>query len=506
MHRALLLAGLILPLWGCDSSTQPGPADAPEHGEDARDSTPDGPLPNVVVYLVDTLRADRMSLYGYERKTTPVLDALAAESVVFDQAISQASWTLPSTVSLFTSSYSASHRVVSGAHKVDRSVETLVEFMQGLGYHTMGFVTNGLGGTGAGLDQGYDEFFQRPAQADMTPAMRAAGLHTKQPLMDMLRAYEGDKPLFMYVHAVEPHAPYQGAPKNAEGADGWHALKNPEINKLNRSVADYRGLQVRLNRNEPRDGDIERMAQLEPEVLAAMEDVRGLYDGDVLRADTSIGELLAMLKVKRLWDSTAFFLVADHGEEFLDHDLLGHGQSLYGEVVHVPFLARVPGLTDQGSRVPQAVQIIDVAPTLADLVGVDPLPFWQGRSLLPALQGETLPTAGALSVREHIDRPIKGWRGDHETALIRGRWKLIMHHDTDLVSLFDLEADPREQSNLADTEPERTAAMEAEIRDTLRALPVLPIRASEVGMDDEKLKQLRELGYLEQVPDEGGGH
>ncbi|RKY20471.1 MAG: hypothetical protein DRQ55_07500 [Planctomycetota bacterium] len=510
MPRVMPVLALTLLIGACGPSS-PGDTGASDQAGGARraaaapDSTPDGRLPHIVLYLVDTLRADRMSLYGHERTTTPFLDALSAESVVFERAMSQAPWTLPSTVSLFTSTYPSSHGVLSGFHKLSESAQTLVEFMQGLGYHTMGFVTNGLGGTGAGLDQGYDEFFQRPTLTDMTDEMRAAGLHTGRPLMDMLRGYDGSKPLFLYVHAVEPHSPYQGAPPSAKAAQGWHDLDAAEIDALNKLESEYRGLLRRRYRGEPREGDLARMATLEPEVLAQMQTLWSLYDGDILRADLAISRLVAMLKAQRLWDDTAFLLVSDHGEEFLEHGLTGHDQSLYQELVHVPLMVRVPGLTDQGGRVSQRVQVLDIGPTLADLIGVDPLPFWQGRSFLPALAGESLEPRPALAVRANLDRLLKGQRGDRESAWVTGRWKLIVHHDMERVSLFDLTADPTEQHDLSAEQPERAAAMRSELMAALRALPQLPLRAEEVGLDDEKLKQMGELGYLEKLGRRPGG-
>jgi arylsulfatase A-like enzyme len=494
---ASLVAALALCACSPDGGAPPdgGPEDpvaAP------RDTTPDGPLPNIVVYLIDTLRADRMSLYGYERQTTPVLDGIAEDGLVFDLAMSQAPWTLPSTVSLFTSTYPTSHGVVSGSHKVDPSVETLVEFMQGLGYHTMGFITNGLGGTGGGLDQGYDEFFQRPLIADMTDEMRARGLHTLRPLLDMIDGYDGDKPIFLYVHAIEPHSPYQGTP---QGAEPFHTVDADTVDRLNKIIFDYRGLLLRRNSGEPREGDAEAFPLLEAEIMPLLDEVAALYDGDVLRADLAVGRMLGMLRYKKRWDDTAFFLVSDHGEEFLDHDLLGHDQSLYRELVRVPMMARVPGLTDGGGRVAEPVQVMDLAPTLADLLGVDPLPFWQGRSLMPLLRGEPSVEAPALAMRENVDRPQKGWRGDRETAYVQGGWKLIVHHDTDRVSLFDLTADPEEQRDRSEQEPDRAAAMRRDALALLRGLPKLPIRAKGEGMTDEKLKQLAELGYLEKKDD-----
>ncbi|MBM3985385.1 MAG: hypothetical protein FJ296_06820, partial [Planctomycetes bacterium] len=457
-----------------------------------------GRRPDIVILMIDTLRADRLSAYGAARQTSPRIDALAAESVLFELAVSQAPWTLPSVVSLFTSSYPASHRVLSNFDSVDHSATTLVEWASGLGYYTLGFTENTLAGKGGGLDQGYDEFHE------MEPARAGTGGGEDRPLPFMRRVTErlardlGPEPLFLYVHMIAPHHPYEGT---AGSKSVWFEGEAAERDSLNEALGKLSGLTIGANTGRLDAAGLESLALLAGRVAGQMDDVWALYDGDVARADGQVGQVLSLLGRRPGFEEAIVVVLADHGEEFNEHGGWMHGQSLFQELVHVPLIVRAPGRVPAGQRVAAPVRLLDLPPTLADLVDAEPLPSWQGHSLVPLMRGTAPPgDEPALSMKFSLDRKLGGALGDHETALYAEGCKLIIHHDHQKASLFDLQADPGERHDLADERPEQLARLLAQAQRLMRELPELPIASEVESRSEEKLQHLREMGYLEVGP------
>lgn len=464
----------------------------------ARNANPTRPLPNILVYLVDTLRADHLGVYGYERDTSPGIDALAAGATTFETAIGQGPWTLPAVASLFTSAYPTSHLVVSNSDRVGEQATTMAEFFHGLGYRTLGFVANTLGGKGAGLDQGYDQFHENPAIKNLTPEQIAAGALSMGALYEWARGYDGSQPYFCWVHTIEPHDPYEGT---AGTHAPWFTGTPQEKERLHTLITRHRGLQSKLYQKQLAPGEAEELAALEAEMPQHVQALRDLYDGDVRRASDNFARLIDTLKQRPRWDDTVVVFLADHGEEFLDHGTWSHGQSVFQELVRVPLIVRLPGIGTAGRRITQPVEIIDVLPTLAEYLGVPALPEWQGRSLLALLQGGPEDAAApAYTMRLNLDYMRDGPRGDHETALVEDGWKLIVHHDRERASLFDLRADPHEQHDLSAQEPVRLNKLLRQAMTRLESLPALPIRRTEPGtpaFDEEKRQHLLEMGYIE---------
>ena len=506
IRSAVVLAGLVTLVACGDGSADPGepavPSDAAnatgaaerapgasEPSGAALDPSRPGWRPNVVVYLIDTLRADRLGLYGHDRDTSPTIDAVGAESAVFERTYSQGPWTLPSVMSLFTSAYPTSHEMVSATFSLNESARTLTEWFAEQGYATAGFVHNTLGGKGSGLDQGYEHFVEKPPQRDMTDEMRAQGLHTMRPIMDYIRGYDDERPFFTYIHTVEPHWPYEGTIPDREPWTDTDPASWPELNELvyEQRVLVQQASAVGLTEDE--------RARL---LAGQLDTVWDLYDADIRRADVGVRRVTTALQATGHWDDTIFLLLSDHGEEFLEHGFWFHDQSVYEELVHVPFVLRVPGLTDAGARIDTPVQLLDVAPTLADLLGQPAWPQWQGRSLVPLLTdpraAEDWPSA--ITMRINVDREMGGDRGDRETALVRGQHKLILHHDHEHTRLFDLAADPGEQHDLSAQQPGRAESLRRELFDRVRGLRPLGIRDQQEH-SDELRQHLIELGYVE---------
>ncbi len=454
--------------------------------------------PDIVILLVDTLRADRLSAYGAPRETSPYIDALASESTLFEQAIAQAPWTLPSVVSLFTSTHPVSHRVLSNFDAVDPAATTLVEWARDLGYFTLGFTENTLAGKGGGLDQGYEEFHE------MEPTRPRANEGGERPVpfirrvADRLARDLGPRPLFLYVHLIAPHSPYEGG---AGSRPGWFEGDAAERDTINDMLGRLVALTTGSNNGRLNAIELESLGRLSERVAGLMDDVWALYDGDVARADEHVGQILSLLRRRPGFADAIVVLVADHGEEFNDHGGWMHGQSLYQELLHVPLIVRAPGLASAARRVAAPVRLLDLAPTLAELVGAEPLAFWQGRSLVPLMRGEVPPAQEpALAMKFSVDRPLGGPLGDVETALYVEGCKLIIHHDHQSASLYDLRADPGERHDLASERKEQLARLLEQAQRLLRSLPELPFVSAVESRSEEKLQHLRELGYIEGGP------
>lgn len=403
--------------------------------------------PNVLFIVVDTLRFDRLSCYGYERATTPEIDRwLADGGVRVENAYAQAPWTLPSVSSFFTSRYPG--EILRGAMAsfgIPRDARPMAEVFADLGYTTAGFNANPAIFPGNGFARGLESY--------AFPPMDFAWFHRgaedlNQRALPWLRAHQ-HQPFFLWMQYLDPHDPY----KNPDIVDG----KSP-------FYPDYDG---------PFTGEmVHGIYAGAHELQNPQEDVAhlsALYDSEVHYVDRHIGELLSALEPEVL-ANTLIVLTADHGEELYDHGGWKHGQSLYDEQIRVPLLLRWDGRLPAGTTLDGGpVQLIDLLPTLAAAAGAEMEPQWQGENLLPALRGERpLPRRPAFA--QHMSAgPLRAMSvlDAHKLFLFNRRtpfeppdplqgllWQKDLQRFED-VELYDLEADPSEQLNLLSAETER---------------------------------------------------
>jgi len=436
------------------------------------------PDTHVLIYLVDTLRADRLGAYGQARGLTPRLDALAAESVVFDRMIAQASLTRPATASLLTGLGPLHHGVSKTENALPEEAVTLAELFRQAGYRTAAFTTNVNITTKTGFGQGFEHFdFSYDDSSDLTPRILAwidgkSEIRLPQPpgaLPEPSRAEEAPppytgQPFFLYVHTIDPHEPYR-----------------PRIELRQRFAPDAPpGL-------EGARGMGQRDRPLPPKILAALQD---LYDGEVAQNDAAFGALWDALAKRGLPERTLVIFLADHGEQFQEHGIIGHGLDLHREVLHVPFLLRWPG-GRPSLRVPEAVQQIDVLPTLVDLFGLERPPGLQGRSLVPLLSGHALPPSALYS---YID--YEGRRG---ISVEQDGWKLIQPLNDKFgkqPSLYAPREDPKELTDRLSERPVMAGYLRALSRSELSHLGQ-GLEAAPAEVDEETRRELRALGYLQ---------
>ena len=427
--------------------------------------------PNVLVLLVDTLRADGLGTYGASPSPSPNLDRLAAGGLVFEQAIAQAPWTLPSVATLFTGLHPRSHGAIGETGDVATNaawgfladgVDTIADVAVRAGITTFAVSTNPIVSRGTNLAQGFEEFVQLPWNQQERNWAPAAAVN--RVFADWL-GRNHDWRFLAYLHYMEPHDPYTPPPQfrpapppgmRADLAAGW--------------VLD-------VSKRIARRGDF----TLPPEQVAYL---RALYDGEIRAWDAELPGLLAVLDRAGVRDSTVIIVTADHGEEFMEHGQLRHRKHLYDESIHVPLLIAGPGVP-QGRRSEQA-QGIDLHPTLAALLGLDAADGLPGRSLLEALPARTVisETMGGLT------------RDGRRGTLVSARtpaWKMIDVPDPSTDECFDLAHDPAEQAPLP-PQTGRGPALRDALDEFARSAAPAPVHA---GYDPELRDKLRSLGYAD---------
>ncbi len=416
--------------------------------------------PNLLLVVVEALRADHCSLYGYQRPTTPTLERLAAESLVFDHAISPSSWTLPSVASLLTGLYPTEHAVVAGGSCLRPELSSLAEVMQEHGLTTIGVSANRLISGFGGFDQGF-EFFRE------LPEARAADVNRS--LLTLVDQAKG-RQWFAYVHYFDPHDPYDApAPERRRFTD--RSYNGP----LKRNAA-LQELCFTQNFGLPSTVAFD---QRDVDHLAAA------YDEEVLHWDRNLGLLLERLRQRKLLDTTLLVVTADHGEELAEHGRFKHGRALYQESVRVPLLLRLPGTLAPG-RVEPAVEIRTLRSIVLRLLGFGD----------QELHGEDLRARTSAPLFTHTARalePRKVWPRESLAAVLDGRWKLIRTLDTGAEELFDLDADPHEKSPLGSQQ----GAEALRLRQLLDAWQVGAKAPAEEPVDPERLQALRALGYVQ---------
>ncbi|MEW6364278.1 MAG: sulfatase [Acidobacteriota bacterium] len=428
-----------------------------EHPETPKRSTP-----NILIFLVDTLRRDHLSLYGYPYPTSPELEKFGSEAVVFDNAWTQCSWTSPAVASLFTGEYPSAHGIRTHNDRLHPNFGTLAEFLQQHGYRTAACVANTGIGVRGGYEQGFDDFRFMP-RAGVAELVETALEQAEQ------------APFFIYVHVMEPHYPYLLAP-----APFNTLARKPKGVSVNMKLMNMYNLRRRIY--VPNEVELDYM--------------RSLYDSEIALMDHHFGRLIRGLKERGRYDDTVVVFIADHGEEFRDHNGYYHGHSLYNELTRLSLVVK-PAAPFESHHVKQPVQTIDIFPTLAALVDHVPA-HMQGRSLLDVLG----------SPARALDRlyPIFSETELHAEihSVVMGRYKLIMFDRTargtaDDCRLYDLARDPAERKNLVSEQPVRAAYMASLLRQHQReAERRLKVSREELHrtLDRETVEELRALGYL----------
>ncbi|UCE86686.1 MAG: sulfatase [Deltaproteobacteria bacterium] len=449
-----------------------------------RGATAAAGAPNIVLVVVDTLRADHLSLYGYPRATSPHLDRIAQRAAVFDRAYSVISHTLPAHVSLMTGIHPTGHQVLSNGWRYEGPFPTLAERLREAGYATAGFVSGLPLDAESGMARGFEVYRdtrdwrgRRRGKIPGTDVTRAA----QRWLADTARA-----PFFLFLHYYDVHPPYL----RAEGAEFPF-----QVDATLRSVVDARGVA---------DAAMESISYapvtLDDRPLGLVEAIN-TYDNEIHHVDAMIQELIDALAERGALDSTWLVVTSDHGEGLGEHGYYQHGLYLYEEQLHVPLLVRNFGDAGPGRRVAVPVTLLDVCATLAEVAGLSPDPRLQGASLLAVMRGAAEPAERwLLAQRRFFSQDVALQRGRFAArdplfaVLGTGPAKLVWS-GAGPPELYDLSADPRESENLASARPEELQRL-LDVLHELRRRYATDAPMPDTSVEPELREQLEALGYL----------
>jgi arylsulfatase A-like enzyme len=461
------------------------------------------PRPNVLVYMIDTLRADHTSLYGYRRDTTPFLKKLGGGGVVFDDCQAQATWTKPSAASLMTSLYSYTHGIFHGSDTIPKGAATLAEQFRRAGYVTAGITASPWTGKISGLERGFDYEMEFPVvqryRTDAADRGTDSAALNKVLFQWLDRHY--DEPFLLYAHATDPHAPYR--PPAAFERIFANPAETPEFNRDYESLRDrsqYGGGTV-ISREVCREHGID------PDTFIQRAIDR--YDGEILHNDKSLELLVGKLRHLGILDNTLIIVVSDHGEEFWEHGWTAHGQSLYQELAHSVFLMWNPKLIATPRRVTEPVQLIDVMPTVLDLLELRAPDTVEGQSLVPLAKGRPFRRRTPVMTSRLANPQAKpgGLVPENRIttfAVIDANWKLIYREkgkDVGLnrVELYDRRTDRGETKNVADSHSDEVEQMMTELGkwlDAQKQVRMVLGKGTRSILDQRTLDELRSLGYI----------
>jgi len=494
----LLGVGVVLRMRIADA-----PAAVPQPGSDR---------PNVLWIVMDTTRADHLSSYGYPLRTTPNLDAIAAEGTLFENAISQAPWTVPSHFQMVTSRYTAGRRSI-----LDDEFVTAAEMLKAKGYETAAVLANFLLGRRSGFEQGFDTVVDGPVvifclsafeklpvikillKLRIFPSNAVIGLLDRKEFLEGAGARagainaravpwlggRGSQPFFLFINYMDPHDPYD-PPQPFR--DRFAAGVDPTVGfvryspGLGRSISSGRFVR-----------DI--LPKLKPPQLAQLV---ALYDGEIAYLDDQIGGLIAELKAGGLYDHTIVIVTADHGELFGEHGLANHMKSLSEEEIHVPLILRYPGVIPAGKRVATPVELSGILPTLLTLLGMPPPATLDGRSLLPLLSEADGGSDGFGDTFSFlIRRPDKNYpftASGHLIGLRTAAFKYVWS-STGQNAYYDLVNDPHAEHNLYGDGVD-VASAQQRLSDWRKKEGFENIDADE-RLDRLTTERLRALGYVQ---------
>ena len=421
-------------------------------------NTPKGP--NVLFIIVDALRADHVSCYGYSRNTTPSIDGLSSHSILFKNAISAAPWTTPSIGSMFTSQYPAVLGFRGEPVVIDEAFLTITEIFKENNYATKGIVSHTFVSSSLGFDQGFDSYDEENAKGHG----HVSSPSVTEKAISFLNRHKNRK-FFLFLHYFDPHCDYV----------------------LHEDYDYYPDYDGPLYSSQP----IRELREKAPYMRANdIEYLKALYDSEIRFTDEYIGKLLDELKELELYDNTLIVFTADHGEEFLERGdyWIGHTKKLYQEQIHVPLIMKLPGHIKQEIRY-EYLGLIDLMPTIVDYAGL-----W-----IPSEYGCEGQTIDMNYIEELGNRTIfsQTRRWANLRSATRKGWKLIYNPYTRSRQLFDLEKDPAESENLAAKNNGALQEMEVTLQKWNSQMKSRRTEAEQPTFAEEQKKHLRSLGYLQ---------
>jgi len=431
---------------------------------------------DIILIIIDTLRADHLGCYGYKRPITPNIDALAGDGIRFATCISQAPWTIPSIMSIMTSMYPSVNGVKDVKSRLDPMRSTLAEAMKEGGYRTAGLVSHTFVDRRFGFADGFERYDDKGA------IHKGAGVTTNL-ATSMIDDLRGDD-FFFFVHYFDPHFPYDPpAPYDTLFTTAGREKK----------TITWKDMKQYAHINNP----------LPPREL---ERLIGLYDGEINYTDAMVGKFIGHLKKIGIYDRSTILLTADHGEEFKDHGSMGHTRTLYDELIHVPLIIKLPHSEKAGTVIRDQVRSLDIAPTLLHLAGADIPGEFQGVDLSPFwTKGDyhvCLPAHSETS-RHAILRSIRAGNYKYIEVVRPSFYHTVKGKSPRIHETYDLGRDSEEKNDLEEDEAAPQASLRKSLFQWISSSEIehefLPKAGGteEVTYDKETLERLKALGYVQ---------
>jgi arylsulfatase A-like enzyme len=404
--------------------------------------------PDIFFISVDTLRTDRLGCYGYTHDTTPHIDALAEKGLLFEDMVCEIPLTSPSMGAMMSSRIPRTTGAVRNGLPMPKAVPLVAERFQQAGYETVCVQSNWvLKGEMSGLSRGfevYDDGFKKRRWGFMVAERRAPDVN--KVALKQLAERDPDRPLFMWIHYSDPHAPYR-----------WHRDHNPRNDRLGS--------------------------------LSKEEKFSARYDSEVAFTDAHIGALLEALPKENAF----VVFVADHGESLNEHGYMGHGRRIYQQMMSIPFIVTGPGI--EAGRTNAPARGIDLGPTLLSLAGLDPWPGMAGLNVLAERPSDARSRpietyAGAVLTGRGSEKSL-GKSNPMRQGIIAEGWKIILEGDQ--AELFHLAEDPHEIDDLAEINPVRAEALRKMVEEWTAAHPQMDLTGT---LSDDDVDALKALGYL----------
>ena len=431
---------------------------------------------NIVLITIDALRADHLSCYGYERNTSPNIDSIAGKGIIFQNAIAPSSWTAPSVVSLLTSVYPTNHGVIHGVgYKKKKTLHiqevfsnqlfTLTEILKANGYTTFGVVSNLHLGEHFGFGRGFDYYKCLP----FLPAPQVN--KTVYSWEDEIRNAEK---FFLWIHYFDPHHYYHA--RNPWIGDYASPELTQELKLFKKSWSELKQL-IPAFKKDPQ----------------TLNNLIALYDSEINFVDSSIGKLFQKFEPD---DNTLIVITADHGEEFLEKDQLGHGSNLYRETINIPLIVKLPQCS-QKAEVSRHVSLVDVMPTILQSINIKPPEQTLGKSLL-----QTNGLLFWLKKKLFISDTVQYKFSEMDTVatlktIISPEWKYIYNYKRETGQLFNIQADSLELNDLVDNRVEESSQLKERLLRWVSKATKYPTRKQEFQLTPKEKEKLQGLGYIQ---------
>ncbi len=443
----------------------------------------------VILISLDTLRADHLGCYGYNRPTSPAIDSLASEGVIFREAISSSSWTLPAHVSLLTSTDAARHGVRAVDNQIPPAFITLPEILSQNGFSCAAITGGGFLSPIYGFARGFDFYNEAEGSLDYENSAELVARAAKKWLED-----NKEKDFFLFLHTYQIHSPYAPPPAYRR------VFLSPEAPFEVLNIEQYLG---------GKPGIFQPLSERE------RENARALYDAEIKYTDEAlVDELIPWLKEEGLYDQLMIIITSDHGEEFYEHGAWGHGPHLYQESIRIPLIIKFPQGQWSKKEINHIVRLTDVAPTILEALGLKwPKDMWDGRSLIPILKGKENHNRVFLAESCWLSGELCG-NGEQDpmpfsVATNQGKEKLVVNREWpfflqqiykplparwEKLELYDLAEDSQENKNLIQTRSARARQIWESLQNRYRFFQKMP--GYKITLTGEQLERLKALGYI----------